>query len=197
MNFKQLQARILISTVEWRKELGSLILMILKRQVIRQKPDGTDAKPFSFYIFDRGNAVCAIVHLKDTDQIILVRQYRAGVNKYLLEIPAGMVDSGEDPAEAVVREVEEEVGFDYQKIAHVFHFIPSGGGCTEELDLFYIQTTSRMKTSSGGGKLGESEEIEVITLDVNEAISLMHKGEITDGKTIMALLWLENLRSNM
>lgn len=194
MNIKSLKSQIQSEAVVWEKRFEHIFFRVLSRLVIRERPDGTVVDPFNFFVFDRGNSVSALIHIVDLDKIILLRQYRAGTNSYLFEMPAGMNDGDEKPETAVTREVMEETGFGFKKITHLMKVFLSPGGYTESSDIFFIQTSMNLKKTEGGGRFEESEEIEIFYVDADEAIRMMHEGLIVDAKTTIALQWLENKR---
>jgi ADP-ribose pyrophosphatase len=169
----------------WEKKVGGSFFRILER--IGPK--------FNFFVFDRGHAVSAIVHLTDVDKIVLISQLRGGTNRYEIEIPAGMRDGDELAGTAVLREVLEEVGYAHTSIEHIRHLVLSPGGCTEEHDIFYVTTRSDLKVGDGGGLAVENENIASKLLDINVAIEMMRTGKIQDAKTVIALQWLENKRA--
>ncbi len=180
--------------------IPSLFFRVLRRDVSRTNQDGSAASGMTFYAFDRGSSVAALLHEIDTDTVILIRQYRAGVNKIEIEIPAGMLEINEDPEVAVMREVFEETGYgSFVSLKKMFSLSMSPGGSTEISHSFYIRVKSTDKTGEGGGLLSENEFLDVLRLPASEAILMIHsQGRknplITDAKTVAALLWLENQR---
>lgn len=177
--------------------VGSIFFRYIVREVERQQSDGSYAKPFKFVVLDRGNCVAALVRNTQTDKLMFVRQYRAGSDTWEVELPAGMLDEGEDPGDAIDREVMEETGYAYSAKHHFKHLKLSPGGYTEEADLFYIETNQSLKIGEGGGRIQESEILEILWIDVNEAIQMEERGLITDAKTAYALKWLALQRVNM
>lgn len=145
-------------------------------------------------VHDHGSAAAILLHDATDDTVVLVRQFRAGAfangdPAFMLEIPAGLVDEGEIPAEAVVREAMEETGFAIEKARYICDVHASPGALTEKLSLFVASVSSANRTGLGGGLAGEAEDIEVVTLGLDEAYLMIAKGEITDAKTIIALQW--------
>lgn len=124
-----------------------------------------------------------MVALDDEGYIYLVRQYRSGVEKELLEIPAGKLEKGEDPAETVVRELEEEVGFTPRKVTYLGHMELSPAYLQEITYLYLGQDLLPHKES-----LDEDEFLEVVRMPFAEALDRVLKGEITDGKTQNAIM---------
>src|SRR6185295_11022805 len=79
-----------------------------------------------------------IIPVRDDGQVILIRQYRASVDQELWEVPAGRVDSGESPEDAVVRECEEEIGLVPRRLERIRGLYPAPGFCDEELIFFRV-----------------------------------------------------------
>lgn len=167
--------------IRWQTQVGKTMFMILERV----------GKKYNYYVFDRGNAVSAIVYITDLDKIILVKQYRAGSDRFEIEIPAGMRDGDEAAEDTVVREILEETGYAVDKIEHVKHLLMSPGGITEEHDVFYVETNSNLKVQKGGGLVEEHEEIEIMYVSKAEAVAMTNRGEIEDAKAVVALQWME------
>ncbi|TCR04482.1 NUDIX domain-containing protein [Neorhizobium sp. JUb45] len=145
-------------------------------------------------VHDHGSAAAILLHDAKDDTVVLVRQFRAGafVNgdaAFMLELPAGLIDEGENPAEAVVREAMEETGFKIDEVHHICEMYPTPGALTEKLSLFAASIDATHKLGQGGGLAGEGEDIEVVTLGLDEAYRMISTGEITDAKTIVALQW--------
>ncbi len=125
----------------------------------------------------------AIVALDAEEKVLLVRQYRKAVGKELLEIPAGGIDPGEDPLDAVRRELQEEAGYLPGKIEKLGGFYAAPGYCTEYLHLFLATdlTPSRLYAE-------DTEGIELVRVPVTEIRQLVASGQICDAKTIAGLL---------
>lgn len=138
-------------------------------------------------IIKRDNSV-AVVAVNENGDIILVRQYRPAVSNYVLEIPAGMIDKGEDPINAAARELEEETAFVPVELDFLVSTLPSVG-ISNEITYIYLARELRL------GKLNpdEYEFIEVYNVPLNSAIEMIYNGEITDSKTIIGILAYKNL----
>src|SRR5205807_7401429 len=78
------------------------------------------------------------IPMRDDGHVILIRQYRASVDRELWEVPAGRIDAGETAEEAVVRECEEEVGRVPRKVERIRGLFPAPGFCDEELIFFRV-----------------------------------------------------------
>jgi ADP-ribose pyrophosphatase len=127
-----------------------------------------------------GGAV--VVAMFPDETILLVRQFRFAIDKWLWELPAGKLDPGEDPLKAARREFEEETGYtagDMQILTRVYS---TPGFCTEMLHI-YIATELVLKPE--GQDLEEGERtLTVHRLPVAKVIEMIEQGEITDAKTI-------------
>lgn len=131
----------------------------------------------------RHSECIAVVALDEQNNIILVQQYRYAVGKSLLEIPAGGIEPGEDPVEAVRRELQEEIGYLPGKIEKLGGFYSAPGYGTEYLHC-YLATD--LKPSQLIAE--DTTEIEVLRITPTEIPRLIASGEICDAKSIAALL---------
>lgn len=124
-----------------------------------------------------------ILPIDSEGNIRLVKQYRFGVDKELLEIPAGKLEPGEDPQETAVRELTEEVGFLPRKVTPLGHMELSPAYLGEITYLYLGQDLLPQKAA-----LDDDEFLEVVTMPFREALQKVLNGEITDGKTQNAIL---------
>jgi nudix-type nucleoside diphosphatase (YffH/AdpP family) len=104
----------------------------------------------------------------------------------LIEACAGLLDN-DNPEDCIKRETEEETGYKISKVEKVFEAYMSPGSVTEILYFFVAEYSSDMKINDGGGLEEEGEQIEVLELSFNEALTMIDTGEIKDAKTIMLL----------
>ena len=119
-------------------------------------------------------------------QIVLIRQYRYTVDRYLWELPAGSLEPGEDPAAAAVRECEEEIGLVPARVERLHAFYPTPGFC-DELMLFYRCTGLGPPPADSAVQKDEDEDIEPRTFTLDEVRRLIAAGEIVDLKTVAGL----------
>ncbi len=129
------------------------------------------------------NGAVAIVALDDQNRVLIERQYRAGPGRELLEIPAGTLEEGEDPARCATRELKEETGYLAGRWEALGYFYSSPGFCTEKMYLFL----ARQLTFSAASP-EDDESIEVEWLPYAQALAKVENGEIVDAKTIVGLM---------
>jgi len=140
----------------------------------------------------RSDAVGAFIYNKDTDSVILIKQSRYAIfKKYdgnLLEIVAGKIDKDESPADALGREVEEEIGYNL-KPENVFYLTKTFMSCgyTDERVYFYAAiVTNENKVSVGGGLDSECENIETVEIKMSDFLLLLSNNQLEDAKTALA-----------
>jgi nudix-type nucleoside diphosphatase (YffH/AdpP family) len=104
----------------------------------------------------------------------------------LVEAPAGLLDRA-TPEQRIRAEVEEETGYRVGEVRKVFEAFMSPGSVTEKLYFFVAEYDADAKVGNGGGLEDEGEDIEVLELAFDDAMAMIRRGEIVDGKTIMLL----------
>jgi ADP-ribose pyrophosphatase len=120
------------------------------------------------------------------ERIILVKQFRYPMGKFLYELPAGKLGAGEDPAVCAERELTEETGYTARNWKKLMAIYTSPGFCTEQLHIFLATQLFR---SEKGQKLEEGEQsltVEIVPLST--AIQMIERQEIVDAKTICGVL---------
>lgn len=141
--------------------------------------------------YDRGNAAALLLYNLAQRSVLLVRQFRyaAYVNGYdglLIEAVAGVLDD-ETPETRIRAEAEEETGYRLGEIKKVFEAFMSPGSVTEKLHFFVAEYQPDMRSGNGGGIASEGEDIEVLELPFDQAMTMIGDGRIADAKTIMLL----------
>ncbi len=101
---------------------------------------------------------------------------------------AGLLDD-QDPETAIRREASEELGVTIGALTHIYDIYMSPGSVTERLHFYAAPYDHRPRPDAGGGTADEGQDIEVLELDYDTALSMIHDGRIADGKTIMLLYW--------
>ena len=128
--------------------------------------------------------VVAIVPLLEDGDVLLVRQYRLPAEQVMLEVPAGGVDAGESSEQAAQRELGEECGQRADRLERLGGFYASPGFCSEFMHVFLATQLRPVRA-----RPDPDEEIAVVRLPLAEALRLVRRGEIRDGKSIIGLMW--------
>lgn len=141
--------------------------------------------------YDRGDGAVLLLYQPLLRRVVLTRQFRfpayvKGHHGMLVEAPAGLLDRA-TPEQRIRAEVEEETGYRIGGVRKVFEAFMSPGSVTEKLFFFVAEYDASSKVSQGGGIEAEGEDIEVLELAFDEALAMIRRGEIIDGKTIMLL----------
>ena len=143
----------------------------------------------------RPRAVGVLLFDPAQQQVVLVRQIRVGMldegqDPWLLELVAGMVESGEEPIEVAARESLEEANTKPQDLLQICEYYNSPGISNERITLF----CGRVDSTQAGGIFGldaEHEDIEVVVLSLADALAKVASGEINNAMSIIALQWLQ------
>jgi NTP pyrophosphohydrolases including oxidative damage repair enzymes len=130
----------------------------------------------------------AVLPFLDQSNIILVKQYRYPIGKETYELPAGKLDIGESPEDCVKRELEEETGFRAKRIEKMLNFYPSTAFSNEVLHIF-----AAFGLIKGQSHPDEDEFVSAVIVNFKKAVNMVKSGEIMDSKTIIALLYFDNI----
>jgi len=184
-------------SIEDKKRVFDDFFKIDEVHLQHERFDGTMSPTLRILNFERGDGVAAIVFNVDTDKIILTRQFRYPAytrgEGWIIEAVAGMQDEGMTAEAAIRKEIMEEIGYQVESISFMSSFFVSPGGTSERIHMFYAVVNNDTKVAPGGGLDEEHEDIQIIELDLDEAIKLAQTGGIMDAKTLYGLLWLENI----
>lgn len=126
----------------------------------------------------------AMLPVDDEGKIILVRQYRHAIDQDIFEIPAGIVEDGEDFRGSAVRELQEEIGYRPNHIEEIADFYSSPGYSTEKIRIFFVTELVQSKLPED-----DDEYIKVFKFTPEELEKLISEKQIADGKTLMAYYW--------
>ncbi len=126
----------------------------------------------------------SILPITEDNKIVLVRQYRPGIDEYTLEIPAGLLDDNETHEQCAKRELLEETGYDSENIEYFCKYSPAGGVTNEIVQLFIAKDVVK----TGKLNLDETEVITVHEFTLQEALEMIDNGLIIDSKTIIGIL---------
>ena len=126
----------------------------------------------------------AVIPVYEDGTTLLVRQHRVSVDRVTLEIPAGKLDSwGEDPYDCAVRELKEETGLAAERFTLLTSLLTTPGFCTEKIAIYLAEGLSQGETNPD-----EDEFLGLVRMPLDEAIAMVMRGDIRDGKTICGLL---------
>lgn len=148
-----------------------------------QLPDGGTAT--REYVVHPGAVM--VVPLLDDGRLVIERQYRHPLKRVMLEFPAGKIDAGEPGIACAVRELAEETGYRAREWAHAGVLHNAIGYSNEGIQIWFARGLTL-----GDRGLDEGEFLDVSTATLEELLDLARRGELTDAKTLIALLWLQN-----
>ncbi len=124
----------------------------------------------------------AIVPITNEEEIVFVKQFRKATETVLLEIPAGKLEINEQPAECAIRELKEETGLDAEKMEYIFDYFSSPGFTNEKIHIFIATGVI-----TGEPTPEDDEYIDVVKINIKEAMNMISNGTIKDGKTIIGI----------
>ncbi|MBV8577038.1 MAG: NUDIX domain-containing protein [Acetobacteraceae bacterium] len=165
--------------------------------------DGRMSALRTWELWRRGRAAALLPYDPDADLIVVMEQFRlpalaAGIEPVLLEFPAGLCEPGEDPLTTIVRESEEEIRLQPDRLERIGDFMLTPGGADEYVALYAGRVrapeTDRVGIAGHGGTASESEDIRVRVLPATEAIERALAGSVTNSVTALGLLWLASRR---
>lgn len=133
----------------------------------------------------------AIIPVTSDGKIVFVEQYRKPLERSIIELPAGKMESNEKPEITAVRELEEETGYTSEILQYVTSFYTSPGFADEIIHLYYTNELIPLKEMVAGD---EDEFVEIVTLSLEEAEQYVKEQKIYDAKTAYAIIYLRNLR---
>lgn len=156
--------------------------------------DGGWTQVLSREVFERGHAVAVLPYDPERDRVILIEQFRigafaAGLDAWLLETVAGIIEAGESAEEVARREAQEEAGCHITDLAPIAEVMLSPGGCSETLSIYCGRVDSR---GAGGihGLAHEGEDIRVLVLPPEEALARVMATRGANANAIIPLQWL-------
>jgi nudix-type nucleoside diphosphatase (YffH/AdpP family) len=167
---------------------------VLRRTTLRVRGPGGEWETQQRETYDRGNGATILLYDLPRRRVLLTRQFRYPVyaNEHpdgmLLETAAGLLDD-DDPATAIRREAAEETGVEVGELEHVWDVYMSPGSVTERIHFFAAPYDSDARTTDRGGLADEGEHIDLVEVDIDDALEMMRTGGIQDAKTMMLLQW--------
>ncbi|MCE9887759.1 GDP-mannose pyrophosphatase NudK [Kluyvera intermedia] len=146
-------------------------------------------------VYDRGNGATVLLYNSQKQNVVLVRQFRiatwvnGNTDGMLIETCAGLLDDDE-PEDCIRKEAIEETGYQVKNVRKVFQLYMSPGGVTEIVHFFIAEYDDSLRENAGGGV--EDEAIDVLELPFSQALEMILRGEICDGKTVILLQYLQH-----
>lgn len=190
---------------DWSIESAELIYegfySIERLKLRHRKFDGSMSRVFERERLRRGNVSAVILHDPERDAVALVEQFRHGaihqdIGPWLLEVVAGMIESGEAADAVARREALEEAGVTVRDIHRVQHYLASPASTEEEVLIHY----ATCDLSDAGGCHGlpeEDEDIRVHVVSADEAIALLDSRRVRNAISIIALQWFRLWRAGL
>lgn len=156
--------------------------------------NGGTSELISREVFERGQAGAVLLYDARRDEVILIRQFRAGAyvaghHPWTWEAVAGIIEVGESAADMVKREAVEEAGLTVSELLPIHRFMLTPGACSEACELFL----GRTDTSGAGGVFGlatEGEDILVRAIPFAEARAMLERNELDNAVAVIAIQWL-------
>lgn len=133
-----------------------------------------------------------IIAFDGEDKLFMVKQYRIAIDDYTLEIPAGLVESNEVPIDTAKRELQEEIGYYPEKIEYLFDMHSSPGFTNDKLSFFVARDLKESELEQD-----EDEFVEKISVKIDDLYDMVQNGEITDAKTIIAIMYALREKNNI
>lgn len=142
------------------------------------------------YIRHPGASV--VVPMLDDGRLVLERQFRYPLQRVILEFPAGKIDPGEPPLHTAVRELTEETGYCADEWAYAGPIHNAAAYSDEVIHLFFARGLRE-----GDASLDHGEHLDVVLMTEEELDALAARGELSDAKTLIGLLWLGKFRQKL
>lgn len=173
---------LLETTIERTELLRGHFLHVVRDTV--RLPDGAQAT--REFVLHPGAVM--VIALLDDGQLVLERQYRHPMQRVMIELPAGKLDAGESSLACAQRELFEETGYRAREWAFAGQHAPTIAYSDEVIDIWFARGLS-----PGERRLDAGEFLDVITATPQQLLAWCQGGEVTDGKTLTGMLWLQNV----
>jgi nudix-type nucleoside diphosphatase (YffH/AdpP family) len=169
--------------------------------VSHQRADGSMSPESRKLVFERGDSVGVLLRNTDINAVVIVQQFKVPAligrrrddpktrDGWITEAIAGMIDEGETPQTAAIRETLEETGYKIRNPEPIAAFYVSPGGTSERVFLFYAEVHDADRVAQGGGV--DNEDVEVVHLPLDELFQRLSHGAIEDPKLAIAAYWLQ------
>lgn len=168
---------------------------LVKHTLSHERFDGGREENISRIVFERRPCVAIIASNASCDQFVLTEQFRPGLigtsNPWTIELPAGIVDEGEDALQAARRECLEETGVEPLSVRHLLHYYSSPGACSERLDICHA-IVDMSQVTRYAGLADESEDIRTHIVSLDDVREMIALNRIVSAHTLVGLLYLMN-----
>ncbi|MDR0964628.1 MAG: NUDIX hydrolase [Clostridium sp.] len=145
-----------------------------------QLPNGNTTK----WDYIRHKGAAAVVAVRDDGKLLMVRQYRNAIEREALEIPAGALNTFDEPTkDAAMRELSEETGYTAQTVEFLISIHTTVAFCNEKIDIYVARDLQ-----AGEQHLDQDEFLNVVAVDVDELLQMIYEGKLQDSKTVSAIL---------
>ena len=190
--------------IERQRRLLDDFFKVDEYSVAHQQIDGSIGAAQRRLVFERGDSAAVLLWHAENDAVVLVEQFKlpaligrgrdahAAADGWIVETVAGMIDPGETPEAAAIRETLEETGYRIGRLQRIGKFFVSPGGTSERVFLFYAEVHDGERATSGSGIAGE--DIRVVQIPIAELLDRLDRGMIEDAKLAIAAYWLRSQR---
>ncbi len=190
------------AAVTHQRRLFDDFFKIDELMVTHQQSDGAMSSVERRLVFERGDSVAVLLFNRDRGAVVLVEQFKAPAlvarrrddpattDGWLMETLAGMIDAGETPQVAAIRETLEETGYRIAAPELIGRFFASPGGTSERVFLYFAEVGDADRLGAGGGI--DDEDVKVVDIDLDEIFARLAGGLIEDPKLAIAAYWLRN-----
>jgi ADP-ribose pyrophosphatase len=182
------------SKIKSSKIIFHEFLKVEKSLLTWERFNGRMGREHTRYVVRRGDSVGIVPFCAESNRVVLVNQFRFPALRdeedgYLWEIPAGMVNDGEDPAITARRELQEETGLMCESFEHLISYYLSPGLLDEKMHLFYALIPHCKGLKRVGGNPEEDEDLRLQVFKRKEVLRMIRHNEIIDAKSIASLLY--------
>ena len=147
-----------------------------------ERPDGVVVP--EYFVVELPTSVC-VLPLTERNEVVMVRQYRHPLGETILEIPGGFVDKGEDPAQAIRRELLEETGYAFEEVVPLGRTAANPGVLNNYTDLFLARNGRKVQAQS----LDPNEDIEVVLVPLEKVKDMLLKGEVVQSMHALCMFY--------